>query len=77
MMKVSKMKLIKMKIKDVIIPKDYPRKETKYGDRFLSLSIVQQGQIDPVVVDAKNNLIAGKRRLQEMKKNHVFHQISI
>jgi len=59
--------LIKVSLKGIRIPKDYPRKILK-RDFGLKNSIRQHGLINPIVIDAKNNLISGQRRLLEMKK---------
>lgn len=67
MIKISKMNLEKIKISEIFIPPNYPRKEL-LEDKQLGISIATQGQITPIILDSKNFLIAGLRRLTEMRK---------
>lgn len=69
MIKLSKMELIKMKLSEIQIPANYPRTELP-KDLMLGKSIEEQGQIDPIIIDSKNYLIAGRRRLAEMKRKN-------
>jgi len=69
MIKLSKMELVKMKTSEIQIPPNYPRTELP-KDLMLGKSIEEQGQIDPIIVDANNFLIAGLRRLTEMKRKN-------
>jgi len=67
MNKFSKMKLVHIKPSAITIPRDYPRTEPT-SSFYLGNSIMKDGQITPIIIDAKKNLIAGKRRLTEVKK---------
>ncbi|NCS94378.1 MAG: ParB N-terminal domain-containing protein, partial [Leptospira sp.] len=54
--------MAKLKISDVNIGK---RVRTDYGDiSALAASIQRYGLLHPIVIDDKNNLIAGERRLR-------------
>ena len=51
---------MKIKLKDIIVGERY-RKEFKNID-VLAQSIKEKGQLVPIIIDEKNNLIAGERR---------------
>src|SRR4030066_1138107 len=67
MKKTAKMRYVDMRLGDIRIPANYPRTDNT-GDMLLALSICEQGNITPIIVDAKGFLISGKRRFKEMRR---------
>ena len=80
MKKTAKMRYVDMRLGDIRIPANYPRTDNT-GDMLLALSICEQGNITPIIVDAKGFLISGKRPLSKDMWSggdmHSFQKIQI